>query len=106
MGGLTVKMVLLGFLFLLVVAPGGCANHRPWCPKHPDAVGERVSWSCMADIDRNSKCSRVDCDYAMSHCSEFGDRVMIIYPLKEVFFYRLHPLTDMDACRASAGMSK
>ena len=64
------------------------------------------AFTCYADINTDSKCIKVDCDYANNHCSEFGDRMMLIYPLKEIYFYRINPLTKLDECKEFAEKGK
>jgi hypothetical protein len=62
----------------------------------------KSTFICIADINRDSNCVKVDCDYAQKHCKEFGDRVLVNYVTGMTYFYRLDPLTDLNKCRENA----
>ncbi len=93
------KIILILFLILLLSScsffPFGMTQSKP-------ASQSRIGFICIADVDRDSNCMKVDCDYAQNHCKEFGDRVLVNYATGMIYFYRLEPLTDLNKCRESA----
>ncbi len=92
------KIILILFLILLL---GGC-SFFPFGMTQQSKEPLKSTFICIADINRDSNCVKVDCDYAQKHCKEFGDRVLINYVTGIIYFYRLEPLTDLNQCRENA----
>lgn len=71
---------------LLVTLISGCASQ----------------WKCIADINRNNKCSVIDCSNASQLLDQGGYRSMKIYPSRTTVIYSTDPLTDITTCNREA----
>lgn len=88
-------------IIFLVLFLNGC-SWFPFGMTQQSKEPLKSTFICIADINKDSNCIRVDCDYAKNHCKEFGDKVLVNYVTGVVYYYRLEPLTDLVKCRKNA----
>lgn len=65
------------FIIAFVILFWGCAS----TPKN--------SWKCYIYESETGEIPIGSCEYAVKHCKEYGDRMIIIYSKEGILFYRL-----------------
>jgi hypothetical protein len=80
--------VIRVFAILAVLSAVGCTTTQ-----------KRTEFICVADLNRDSKCSIVPCSAVNEICKAGKYRILKNYVTGYAFIYSTDPLTDMNICQ-------